>query len=351
MKRLICLCLVLVSLFPSVVLGAQAENPGERVPVRSFGQTDKLLGSGLKEQDRVQFIAEMGLSQPTRFALIRDEETGQVTLHRPDGPIFLDRDPLPLGRILWLEDSSLIFAMPNGQSKEVREGSILPISRRLTYRGSVVLERLRFQARYSGPNAAPGDDYSVVEIAGREAILQRNTLPGESQIATGGWEGGKPSQAQSRAFAGPGSASRVQEKVLAGLVESLPIHEMGPNTWEVPLQDARAVGRSVSQVLFEALSSARPSLTPSYGAALNVDTSVGAGTLDRRGFLVEDPKLASRAGLETGDRILTVNEQPVNSFSGLYRIYQTLKSDSEVSDVKVVINRNSQLQTLTYHLR
>jgi S1-C subfamily serine protease len=82
-----------------------------------------------------------------------------------------------------------------------------------------------------------------------------------------------------------------------------------------------------------------------------MDTSLGSGTLDRRGFKIEYAKLARRTGLEVGDRILFVNDQPVNSVGGLYRIYRQLKSESALSEVKVVINRNNQLQTLTYRIR
>ncbi len=75
------------------------------------------------------------------------------------------------------------------------------------------------------------------------------------------------------------------------------------------------------------------------------------GTLDRRGFLIGYGKLARRAGLEVGDRVLFVNGQPVNSIGGLVRIYRQLRSESALSEVKVVINRNNQLQTLTYRIR
>ncbi len=113
----------------------------------------------------------------------------------------------------------------------------------------------------------------------------------------------------------------------------------------------KQIGGQVGPLLTEALSSATPRVTEGYGVALQMDTSLGAGTLDRRGFLIEYPKLARRAGLEVGDRILFVNGQPVNSIGGLVRIYRALKSDSALSEVKVVINRGNQMRTLTYRIR
>jgi S1-C subfamily serine protease len=147
------------------------------------------------------------------------------------------------------------------------------------------------------------------------------------------------------------SATRAQDSALADLVNSVPIREVGSHTWEVSARDAREVSSSVDQLFFEAVTSAWPRVTPGNGVAVTVHTAAGDGTLDRQGFLVENPKIASRMGLKMGDRILSVNEEPVNSLAGLYRIYQKLKSDSQLSEVKVVIARNDQPRTLTYRLR
>ncbi len=61
--------------------------------------------------------------------------------------------------------------------------------------------------------------------------------------------------------------------------------------------------------------------------------------------------MAQRTGLEVGDVIISVNEQPVNSIGGLVRIYRDLKSNSALSEVKVVIKRGDQVRTLTYRIR
>jgi membrane-associated protease RseP (regulator of RpoE activity) len=129
------------------------------------------------------------------------------------------------------------------------------------------------------------------------------------------------------------------------------MREVAPDTWEVPARDVQEIGNHAGQVFSEALASAVPSLTPWYGVALKVATSLGGGTLDRRGFLVENLKLAQQAGLELGDRILFVNDEPVNSLGGLYRMYKKLSADTGVSEVTVVVNRANQLRTLTYRVR
>lgn len=137
----------------------------------------------------------------------------------------------------------------------------------------------------------------------------------------------------------------------ASLVSAASLREVAPDTWEVPARDAQDLGSHAGQVFSEALASATPRLTPWYGVALTVNTSVGGGTLDRRGFLVESLTLAQRAGLELGDRILFVNDEPVTSLGGLYRMYKKLSADAAVSDVTVVVNRANRLRTLTYRVR
>ncbi len=171
-------------------------------------------------------------------------------------------------------------------------------------------------------------EYVVVEIAGRQALLERRT----------------DSVPRGSPFAAEGVS-------LPEMVDRVAFVEVAPGTWQVPAQAVKQIGGQVGPLLTEALSSATPSFTRGYGIALTLDRSLGSGTLDRRGFLIGTTRLAHRAGLEVGDRILFVNDQPVNSVGGLYRIYRQLNSESALSEVKVVINRNNQLQTLTYRIR
>ncbi len=134
-------------------------------------------------------------------------------------------------------------------------------------------------------------------------------------------------------------------------MNAAPIRELAPDTWEVAAREAQEMGSHAGQVFSEALASATPRLTSWYGVALTLNTSVRGGTLDRRGYLIENLKLAQRAGLELGDRVLFVNEESVNSLGGLYRTYKKLTADSGVSEVTVVENRQNLPCTLTHRIR
>ena len=164
------------------------------------------------------------------------------------------------------------------------------------------MELLRFEVRYGGVPAPPGADYSVVRIVGREAILQREALAGEDRTTAPVSAGSGRPLGRPEAIATGGPSSPSKEKILANLVNSLPISEVAPDTWELPARDAREIGSHVGGFLAEAVASAKPSVTLWYGVALSMDTSLGAGTLDRRGFLIDNIKLAQRTGLEMGDQ-------------------------------------------------
>jgi len=192
-------------------------------------------------------------------------------------------------------------------------------------------------------------EYSVVEMQGRQAILQRDALPTESRAAVAT---GRP-----RPPAGPlemprgGGPATVTGVSLASLVNAVPMRQLAPDTWEVPAREVKELAPQLGALFVEAAASATPHLTPWYGLALTVNTSLGGGTLDRRGFMISSMKLAQRAGLEMGDRILFVNDEPVNSLGGLYRMYKKLNADTGVLEVTVVVNRDNRLRTLTYRVR
>jgi hypothetical protein len=282
---------------------------------------------------RVQFVGEVRLPQGSRFALIRDQETGHVGLYKRDESIHAGEYPLPLGKIVAVHDETLVLALLSGRTIEIRQGARLPGPRRLVFVRSALVDTVRYQVRFGG--TATPSNFSVVDILDRRAILERDAIPGEGQTAETPGSEQTPSRTDT----------------LVEMVNQIPLDEVGPDTWEVPAWAAKQVGGHLGPLVSEALGSARPSVTAGYGIAIRIDTSLGSGTLDRRGFKIGYAKLARRTGLEVGDRILFVNGQPVASAGGLFRIYRSLKTDSALSEVKVVINRNNQLQTLTYRIR
>ncbi|MFQ5962545.1 MAG: PDZ domain-containing protein, partial [Candidatus Methylomirabilales bacterium] len=186
---------------------------------------------------------------------------------------------------------------------------------------------------------------------GRRAILERDSIPGEGQAAANPPAVAGPPGGPGWAPAPGGPSPAPEGATLLELVNRIPFAEVAPDTWVIPTEDVKELGNHLEPLLVEALASATPIVSMGGGVGLTLSTSLGSATLDRRGFEIQVGSLARRAGLKVGDRILFVNEQPVNSLGGLISIYRQLKRDAALSKVNVVIQRGNDLRTLTYHLR
>ncbi|MGH7381671.1 MAG: hypothetical protein ACREKR_05500 [Candidatus Methylomirabilales bacterium] len=299
-------------------------------------------------ESRVEVVGDVRLPQPARFALIRDASTGLVSLHREGEPIFEGDSPLPLGKIVAVEDRALRVAPTNGPDVQIAEGARLPGQRRLIFVRSAWLTALRFQLRY-GAAPASNKQYAVVDIQGQRAVLERPAAPGEdlpkaSIIAVPG-----SPRDQKGSLAGGGGIG--EPGTVAETVNRIPFAEVGPDTWEIPERNLRELGREAWPLLSETLLGATPVVTFNDGVGLHLNNSLGTGTLDNQGFRIDYMKLAQRTGLEVGDRILSVNDQPVNSAGSLVRLYRQLSSDAGVSELNVLIRRGSEQRTITYRIR
>jgi len=299
-------------------------------------------------ESRIEVVGDVRLPQPARFALIRDATTGLVSLHREGEPIFEGDSPLPLGKIVAVEDRALRVALTSGPDVQIAEGARLPGQHQLIFVRSAWLTALRFQLRY-GAAPASNRQYAVVDIQGQRAILERGAAPGEdlpkaSIIAVPGSPRDlKGSRAGGGAIGEPGT--------VADTVNRIPFAEVGPDTWEIPERNLRELGREAWPLLSETLLGATPVVTFNDGVGLHLNNALGTGTLDSEGFRIDYMKLARRTGLEVGDRILSVNDQPVNSAGSLVRLYRQLSSDAGVSELNVLIRRGADLRTVTYRIR
>ncbi|HXZ43486.1 MAG TPA: VCBS repeat-containing protein, partial [archaeon] len=204
---------------------------------------------------QTEFKAEVRLPTPTWFALLRDPETGHQGLHKAGEPIFAGTEPLPLGTLVTVNADALVLTRPSGEPVRIGEGSRLPGHRKLLFVRSVLLDTLRFEVRTGGPPASPGEEYSVTQIQGRQAILQRGRFPGEGP-------GTAPLFAGNRADpAGAAGPAATTKRPLVALLNGLPMREVARDTWEISARDSREIGSYVGAFLSEAMASATPSLT------------------------------------------------------------------------------------------
>ncbi|MDZ4338914.1 MAG: hypothetical protein U1B94_01700 [candidate division NC10 bacterium] len=313
------------------------------------GPAEHAQGSEPQAESRVTPVGDVRLPQVTPFVIVHDPATGQLGLYQVGEAIFAGDNPLPVGKVTSIEPRSLWLALPSGGTVQVPEGSKIPGPQTLIFVRSAWLDSLRFQLRVGG--AAASKNYSVVGIQGRRAILERVAAPGED-AGTGGMVAALGSSGSSKGSSIAGTAfAAAGDGALADAMKRIPFAEVAPDTWEIPEEHARELGNHLWPMLAETLRSALPVVTFNDGVGLRLDNSLGTGTLDREGFRIDYVRLARRTGLEVGDRILSVNDQPVNSAGSLVRLYRELSSDGSVSEVKVMIRRAGEQRTITYRLR
>lgn len=297
---------------------------------------------------RATVVGEVRLPRPARFALAHDPATGHTGLYTEGESIFAEDYPLPVGNVVAVDEDLLILSPPSGPAVKVSLGARLPGRLGLIFVRSVLLDTLRYQTRPGA--AAPGSTYAVVDIDGARATLERTASAGKVQTAREPSPAIAPATQSSGAPLAGESSPTQQGMTLADIMEHIPLAEVAPDTWEVPGHEVKQLGDHVGSLLAETLRSARPVLTTG-GIGLRLNTSLGSGTLDSQGFLIQYANLARRTGLEVGDRILFVNEEPVNSVGGLARIYRNLRSDANLSQINVVIKRGEDTKPLAYRFR
>ena len=318
-------------------------------PLATVGLLEAAQQDKAASESRVAPVGDVRLPQATPFALVHDPATGQLGLYQVGEAIFAGDNPLPVGKIASIEPRSLWLALPSGGTVQVSEGSKIPGPQTLVFVRSAWLDSLRFQLRLGA--AAASKNYSVVGIQGWRAILERAAAPGEDATKAGliAILGSSESSRGSYVMITP--LPTAETSPLADMINRIPFAEVAPNTWDVPGRSLNELSDYMWPLLAETLRSARPTVDVGWGVGLKLDTSLGSGTLDRQGFSIDYVKLARRTGLEVGDRILSVNDQPVNSAGSLVRLYRQLSSDAGVSEVNVLIRRGREQRTITYRIR
>jgi hypothetical protein len=216
-------------------------------------------------------------------------------------------------------------------------GAVIPGTGGRRVEGTVILEGLHYRYVTTG---APDPEPRLIRAQDRCAWLDVTRHPGP----------GAPS-ATAPASAGQDGRIPLQGQRDRARLERVQVTPTGPDTYDISGADVRAVLQEGGEVLREVLAGLRPTASLSEGIGLRVQSPVADGVLGPRGFRVDSPNLAQRAGLEAGDVVMAVNGQPVDGFSDLFRLYQRAKRDPSTSTIALALQRQGQILTKTYRIR
>ncbi len=281
-------------------------------------------------------IGTSEFSPPARMGVISDQQGIRFLIGGGD-PIFHGRDPRPVGIVQSiLPDLLTMTRTEKGSGFCVASGHRLPVAGEFVFRGAILVNTQEFRHRVVGPGGKrilDGEQY-LIEVRGTRAILQRDVeLPS--------------TMAQSTTATQRPSPTALMEQRLA----AIKIVRAGPRKWEVNAKDIRAAMESGEAIVNRALAESRVDISRDRGVGLELKTPLADVRVDNTGFQITSPNLASRVGFEVGDRILQVNDTPIDGLGALVRVYQKIRSESSVQTVSLRIERDAQPLTFTYRIR
>jgi len=218
-----------------------------------------------------------------------------------------------------------------GTPSRVAIGSVVPDTAGRVLQWTVALEGVEY--RYIADTAAQTCEPRLIAI--REACAHLEVIISELHHRS----------TESPAAPRPGTGR------VGGAGWDMVLTSTGANSYEMRAADVQAAMAHGSDLLMQALTSARPTFSLEEGIGLSVRSPVASGVFGPHGFRVDSPNLAQRAGIEIGDVIVAVNGQAITGVSDLFRIYQWARTDRNIATMSVDVLREGQVATKTFRIR
>ena len=264
------------------------------------------------------------LQSPVWMAIFSDEEGSRFLVAR-DEPLFGLHQPQPVGLVRGIDAEAVTISV-SGTRRTVRvvPGEGIPGTPNLIYRGAAQVRSIEYRRRVIPQNEKKHRDGELYLVAVRNsrAIVQRDSDPSAAS-----------------------TSAQVQR------IAAIPLVQTGPHAWEVRAKDVQVAIESGESIAVQSLRDGQVGLSLGSGLGVEVKSPLADVRVDPKGFVITSPNLASRAGLEVGDRIVEVNGMPIDGIGSLMRVYQQVKSTSSLGMVSVTVERHDLPVTLTYRIR
>ena len=274
--------------------------------------------------EEVKTLGANEFARPEWMAVLTAGEGASVLVGVGDA-VFPEGASAPLATVRAVSPVH-VDVRPVGTGRDVRvfPGRSLPRAPAVRLQDLVRVTALEYRQRVLPREARKtlrGELY-FVGLTGSRAILQRDVDPPPSPL-----------------------------ELLVRRLEDVRVAQVGPGTWEVNAGQLFDTVRTGESAIWDTLRTSGMELSAGGGIGLDIKTPVMDAKVDRQGFVIASPKLAERAGLRMQDRILSVNDIPIDGFSTLVQVYQQIRTSPDLRTVRVVVERNAAPLTLTYRLR
>ena len=287
-----------------------------------------------------EVTGEITLSATTRYAVVLHEPGRVRTVHTRNDILFDPRDPMRSFTILQVDVQTVTlrekrngrtFLWQSGTSPEGLHGLVLA--------GTVMLNKLRY--RYKTVERVTQVEPVLVALEGSVAVLEKEVLR----------QAGGPAQATVT----PGGSHPSPEVALTPsptLSALLHAKEIDADTYEMEGATLRPALENLGQALSDLKVMVSPTLSAQSGIGFNVSSAVADGMLNEGGFTVTNSRAAQFFGIQVGDTVLRINDNPVTSPLNAWWAYQEFVARNPTqSDVRVDIRREGSLMTKTFRIR
>ena len=287
--------------------------------------------------------AEVTFPAPQRFAIVGEPHAKRRRLYasgdivpnvKVEGQGYIVEEVLPDG--LQLRDTR------SQKSVRMGVGVVIPDTGGRRLEGTVLLDGVEY--RYVKGADAPDPEPRLLQVRERRAQLEVDATA--SQVVA---------SAVPPVPSAPPPESEIplqlQQQLDKTILEKVRVKPAGRDTYEISAADVQMALEHGGKILMEAMATVRPMLSLDEGINFRVRSPVADGVFGPRGFRVDNPNLAQRAGIEAGDVVLAVNGQPINGFGDLFQLYQQAKRDQGISVIELNLQRKGQLMTKTYRIR
>jgi hypothetical protein len=280
--------------------------------------------------------AEVVFKAPVRYGVIARSGQAGVQIVTAGEHLVDPQEPGRSLRVQQVDADGLLLHTAAGRRHRVAPGQAVPGLPGAVLARTAAVRRIQYRYRSVDRVAHPDpvlaslhDGVAVLEVE----VPERPVLPAAAL---------RPPEAE---------ASAAPAVLDAPLLSRVRVDEVSPQTYEVPRADVQAVLENTGRVLANLRPLVLPTFSLQAGVELRINSTASDGVLGEQGFTVSSPKLAERAGIQVGDRILRVNGTPVDGMPSLYRIYQALRNDAALQTIQVELERAGTPMTKVYRVR
>ncbi len=308
--------------------GATASAPRPLVPAEAPDSSPSAEVTFAIPQ-RVAIISELATKRRRVYAsgdLVSDSTTGgqgfQVEAVEPDG--------------IQLRDA------PSQKVIRVATGGTIPGLNGRRLAGIATLKGVEY--RYTVANDPLDPEPRLIDVREDRAYLEVD-ITGATPAKTC-----RPTDS-SRTILTEAQPLRLCNRLDARILEKVTVKEIGRDIYDLGAAELRQAMDHAGQILTDAWSTVRPMISLNEGIRFRIQSPVADGVLGPRGFQVSNPNLAERVGIQKGDVILVINGQPINGFSDVFRLYQQVRRDTQISTVTLRLERQGQPLSKTFRVR